>query len=138
MENRDSSEVVPKENKEICDVKETAQNNINIFEKRNLKNNVIQTCVLILGVISASWFGYYQVKINSQLVELNKMSLDLLLFPSLEVTFNESKKEIDIFNKSQYAVEIWGTQVNDSPPRIEKEGRLITPNSYYWLNGKKL
>ena len=53
------------------------------------------------------------------------------------VFFNEKEKEIRIINKSQYAVEIWGTQKNNNPSKIEKEGRQIAPTGYYWINGEK-
>ena len=86
MENEDASEVRFGE-KEPQFAEEIPKQEMSTYEKRSLRNNKIQTFILFLGVISASIFGYYQVKINSYLFEFNKMSLDLLLFPSLDGFF---------------------------------------------------
>jgi len=89
----------------------------------------IQAIILIITVYVAWKIGHVQNNINQQLLDLN-------FRPSIEVT--SEREKLNIYNKGRDNVWLWGAQFNDEPKLIEPSGRLITPDSFYYLFSNKL
>jgi hypothetical protein len=94
------------------------------FEKIQILLSIMQGGILILTLIVAWRIGSVQNSINQQLLDMNFRL-------SLEVTYENDK--LNIVNKGKDNVWVWGTQVRDESKTIESNGRLITPNGYYYL-----
>jgi hypothetical protein len=56
---------------------------------------------------------------------------------TVEVTFDNSVKHVNIANKGRTNVYIWGDKVGDDPPTMETKGRMIAPGGYYYILADK-
>ena len=99
------------------------------FEKWQIGIGIAQTIILLITVFTALRIGLTQNKINQKLLNLNYI-------PSVEV--NYENKQINVINKGQTNLFLWGTQLADAEKSLESASRLVTPNGSYYLLTDKL
>jgi hypothetical protein len=68
--------------------------------------------------------------------EINQNILDLQHAVSLEITHQPQR--LNISNKGQTNIWLWGTRLADAAPSYEQQPRLITPGGFYYLIADKL
>ena len=99
------------------------------FEKWQIGIGVIQSIILLVTFLAALRIGWTQNKINQNL-------LDLSYIPSVEVTYENQR--INIINKGQTNLLLWGTQLADAERAIETQPRFIAPSGFYYLLADRL
>lgn len=100
------------------------------FEKWQVVNMSLQTAFLLLTFLGALYVGFKQNEINQHL-------LNAQLFPSPEVTFNHSTKQIELHNKGQANLFLCGSSFQ-GVQSIETDDRLVVPGSFYYIPGENL
>lgn len=101
------------------------------FETWQLGTAVAQTVILFGTLVAAIYIGSKQTQISKDLA-------DLAFVVSVEVTYDAHRKRINIFNKGQTNIYLWGLKLGDGPKVVEQEPRLITPAGYYYILGETL
>ncbi|MBK7362506.1 MAG: hypothetical protein IPJ01_09430 [Micavibrio sp.] len=99
------------------------------FENWQVIIGIIQSCILLATCLAALWIGLKQNEINQNI-------LNLQFVVALEVVYTD--KKINIANKGQTNLFLWGTQTLGNNKLIEKEPRLITPGGFYYLNAEHI
>lgn len=114
--------------------------NMSAYERWQVVTLVAQTLILLGTLLIALYIGFKQIEISSQQTEISlkqtEISKNLAELPyvvSVEVAYDPSTKRINIFNKGQTNVFLWGSKMGDGPALIEKEPRLITPGGFYYV-----
>jgi hypothetical protein len=82
-------------------------------------------------MIGAFYIGKKQNEINENLLSLN-------FYPSVEVAYTPENKRIQIYNKGNSFIALWGTKDLQAKPNIKKEPIIITQNGSYYIFGDKL
>jgi hypothetical protein len=57
----------------------------------------------------------------------------LLTEVSVEITYDAAQKRINVTNKGNANLEMWGNKLDIGPRSIEKEPRIITRGSFYYI-----
>jgi hypothetical protein len=109
---------------------ESRSDKMNKFEKWQVFIGCIQATLLLLALISAIYIGLKQNQINEKLLNLNYI-------PSVVVGYTPENKRIQIFNKGNSNIWVWGTKYLNTKPNIKDEPRLITPNGSYYILGEE-
>jgi hypothetical protein len=99
-------------------------NGLSTFEISQVVNMTVQSILLLATFLGALYVGVKQYQINKQLIELQHQ-------PSLEVA--ATPDQIQVLNKGNTSVWLWGTEVEHSPKTVETEPRLITPQGFYYI-----
>ena len=100
------------------------------FEKWQVAINCFQVFILTLTLACAVYIGLRQNQINEKLLNLNYI-------PSLEVAYTSHDKRIQIYNKGNSNIWLWGTKYLNTKPNIKNEPVLITPGSSYHILAEK-
>ncbi len=100
------------------------------FEKWQVIISISQTIILFFTLVSAIYIGVTQNHINENLLNLN-------YFPSIEVAYTPKKKRLQIYNKGNSNIWLWGTKYMDTKPNIKDKPVLITPNGSYYILAEK-
>jgi hypothetical protein len=103
---------------------------MNKFEKWQVGISISQTVLLFFTLVSAIYIGVKQNNINENLLNLN-------YFPSVEVAYTPENKRIQIYNKGNSNVWLWGTKYMNTKPNIKDKPVLITPNGSYHILAEK-
>lgn len=110
------------------------------FEKWVVITAVIQTMILLGAFLVALYIGLKQTEISrkqteisSRQAEISKSVAELPYIVSVQITYNPSHKSIDIVNKGQTNIWLWGIKLGNNPRKVEEEARLITPTGGYRL-----
>ena len=103
---------------------------MNKFEKWQVRISISQTVLLFFTLVSAIYIGVKQNHINENLLNLN-------YFPSVEVAYTPENKRIQIYNKGNSNVWLWGTKYMNTKPNIKDKPVLITPNGSYHILAEK-
>ena len=113
---------------------------MNAFEKWQVVIFVSQTLILFGTLLVALYIGLKQNEINLKQteislkqVEISKNLAELPYMISVEVTYDSINKRINIYNKGQTNIYLWGNQLEHHSADIEKEPRLVTPQGSYYL-----
>jgi hypothetical protein len=96
------------------------------FERYQVILTAIQTVALVAATAGAIWIGVIQTRINRKLYELD-------LSVAAEVTYDQSTKRLNIFNRGRENIWLWGDKLGSGPKTVEKEGRLIVPGGSYYI-----
>ena len=99
------------------------------FENWQVFLGIVQAAILLAAFLGALYVGLKQNEINRSL-------LDLQFSVSLEVTYQPQR--LNIINKGQNNIWLWGTKLGDGVLSTEQQPRLITPNGSYYLIADKL
>lgn len=115
------------------------------YERWQVVTLITQTIILLGTLIVALYIGFKQIQISSQQTEISlkqtEISKNLAELPyvvSAEVTYDPSTKRINIYNKGQTNIFLWGSKMGDGPALVEKEPRLITPSGSYYVFADQL
>lgn len=110
------------------------------FEKWQVATSVVQSTILLGTLLVALYIGFKQTEIatrqaeiSATQTEISKRLADLPYVVSVEVTYDPSTKRLDVANKGQTNLYLWGTKFGDGPKSIEKDARLINPGGFYYL-----
>jgi len=110
------------------------------FEKWQVVTSVIQTVILLGALLVALYIGLKQADISSTQTEISKKQsdiseslLDLQYAVSVEIAYDSATKHLNIANRGQGNLYLWGDKLRDADRSIEKEPRLITPGGFYYI-----
>ncbi len=106
---------------------------MSIFEKWQVSMTVTQTVILLLTVIVALYIGIKQIEISNRQTEISESLAKLPYIVSVEIIYNADTKKLNIYNKGQTNIYLWGTKLGDESQNVEEEPRLITPGGFYYL-----
>ena len=114
--------------------------NMSTFETSQIIISIIQTAILLSTLIAAICIGFKQAKISNRQADISEMQTtisrslaDLPFVVSTDVTYDQSTKRINIYNKGQTNIYLWGTKVGSGSKVMETDPRLITPSGSYYL-----
>lgn len=110
------------------------------FETWQAATGVVQTTILLATLVAAVYIGLKQAgiakeqaTISARQTEISKELAELPYAVSVEVTYESTLKRLNIHNKGQTNLYLWGTKLADGPKAIEAEPRLIAPTGFYYL-----
>lgn len=99
------------------------------FEKWQVGLDIVTACILLAAFLGALYVGLKQNEINDNLLNLHYSV-------SLEIT--HAPGQINVSNKGQTNIMLWGSKIRDHPPVIESSPRIITPGGFYYLRSQGL
>jgi hypothetical protein len=101
---------------------------------------IIQTVIFLATLFVALCIGLKQTKISSQQADISKKQsdisealLDLQYAVSVEVAYDPATKHLNITNKGQCNVYLWGDKLGEADKTVEQQPRLITPGGLYYI-----
>lgn len=101
--------------------------------------------ILFATLLAAICIGLKQAEISNRQADIGEVQTiisrslaDLPFVLSAEITYDENTKNINISNKGQTNIYLWGTKLGDGPKVMEQAPRLITPNGFYYLLAESL
>lgn len=53
---------------------------------------------------------------------------------SIALTYDESRPSLDLHNEGKTNLFLWGDKLDEQPPSIEKEPRIIAPGGFYFIH----
>jgi len=90
--------------------------------------------------LAALYIGFKQVEIKSQQAEISlkqteisKSLLDIPFTVSVDVVYEPGSKRLNVHNKGQTNIYLWGSKLGDGPQVLEKAPVLITPGGFYYI-----
>ena len=115
------------------------------FETWQVVTSIAQTAILLATLLAAIYIGLKQAEISNRQADIsetqtaiNRSLADLPFVVSAEITFDQHAKRLNIINKGQTNIYLWGTKFGDDPKVVEQEPRLITPGGFYYLLAESL
>lgn len=113
---------------------------MNAFEKRQVFVSVTQTAILFCTLLVALYIGLKQTEISTRQTEISlkqteisKALLDIPFTVSVDVVYEAGARRLNIYNKGQTNLYLWGSKLGTGAQVLEKEPRLITPDGFYYL-----
>lgn len=113
---------------------------MNAFEKWQVIVSVAQTAILFCMLTAALYIGLKQTEISDRQTEISikqteisKALLDIPFTVSVDVVYEPGSKRLNIYNKGQTNLYLWGSKLGTGAQVLEKEPRLITPGGSYYL-----
>lgn len=106
---------------------------MNAFEKWQVRVSVAQTAILFCMLIAALYIGVKQTEISIKQTEISKALLDIPFTVSVDVVYEPGSKRLNIYNKGQTNLYLWGSKLGTGAQELEKEPRLITSGGSYYL-----
>jgi len=113
---------------------------MNAFEKWQVIVSVAQTAILFVTLLVAVYIGLKQTKISGRQTEISlkqteisKALLDIQFTVSVDVFYESDSKHLNIYNKGQTNIYLWGSKLGTGAQALENEPRLITPGGLYYL-----
>lgn len=106
---------------------------MNAFEKWQVIVSVAQTAILFCMLTAALYIGLKQTEISIKQTEISKALLDIPFTVSVDVVYEPGSKRLNIYNKGQTNLYLWGSKLGTGAQVLEKEPRLITPEGLYYL-----
>jgi hypothetical protein len=110
------------------------------FETWQVITAIVQSSILLGTLLAAIYIGLKQAEISKRQADISEVQTniskslaDLPFVVSVEVAYDPSQKRINIANKGQTNIYLWGTKLGEGPRSVEKEPRLITPGGFYYL-----
>lgn len=110
------------------------------FEVLQIITGAVQSLILLATLFAAVYIGLkqagiskLQATISARQTEISKDLAELPYIVSVEVTYEKSKKQLNIHNKGQTNLYLWGTKLGDGRKSVEEEPRLIAPTGFYYL-----
>lgn len=111
---------------EILTVANERQKGFTKFERWQTVLRTIQAVTGLLTLLAAIWIGFKQTSINQSLYEMH-------FTPSVAVIWNPDDKRVHIINTGKENIWLWGIRFGNGQKMVEKEGRLISPGTFYYL-----
>ena len=115
------------------------------FETWQVITSIAQTAIFLATLLAAIYIGLKQAEISNRQADISEMQTaisrslaDLPFVVSAEITYDQSSKRINIYNKGQTNIYLWGTKLGDGSKVVEQEPRLITPGGFYYLLAESL
>lgn len=115
------------------------------FETWQVITSIAQTATLFATLLAAIYIGLKQVDISNRQADISETQTaisrslaDLPFVVSAEITYDQNSKRINIYNKGQTNIYLWGTKLGEGPKVMEQESRLITPGGSYYLLAESL
>jgi len=109
-------------------------------EKKPFNPAWIQAAIAFLTLLAAVWIGRSQMDISrnqmaisQKQAEISKSLLDIPFTLSVDVTYEDNTKHLNIYNKGATNVYLWGTKLGTGPTTMDPEPRLITPGGFYYI-----
>ena len=113
---------------------------MNAFEKSQVITIAIQTVILLCTLFVALYIGLKQTEISSRQAEISvkqteisKALLDIPFTVSVDVAYEPGSKRLNIYNKGQTNIYLWGSKTGTGPQKIKTEPRIITPGGSYYI-----
>jgi hypothetical protein len=109
-------------------------------EKMQLQNFEKETRILSALATSSSATADRLAELKEVTKKMNEgiqTELELNYDVTVEVTFDNSVKHVNIANKGRTNVYVWGDKIGDGPPTMDTKGRLIAPGGYYYILADK-
>lgn len=115
-------------------------NKMSAFESWQVITAIAQTAILFATLLAAIYIGLKQAEISNRQAdisetqtEISKSLADLPFVVSAEIAYDQNMKRVNIYNKGQTNIYLWGTKLGDGPKVVEQDPRLITPSGFYYL-----
>ena len=112
--------------------KRASVKNMSAFETWQVITSIAQTAIFLATLLAAIYIGLKQAEISNRQADISEMQTaisrslaDLPFVVSAEITYDQSSKRINIYNKGQTNIYLWGTKLGDGSKVVEQEPRLI-------------
>lgn len=114
------------------------QEEVELHEEQSKERKISIRTNRILSIITILSF-FVTLAVSFVTIRLSKEALNLNYLPSIDVQYDATKEQIQIYNRGETNLYIAGSRFNDEMPSIDGEERLITPGGFpYHFAGQSL
>lgn len=113
---------------------------LNPYERWQVVTTIAQTLIALCALLAALYIGLKQVDISARQTEISvkqtaisESLLDISFTVSVDVVYEAATKRLNIYNKGQTNIYLWGTKLGNGPQVMEKAPMIITPGGFYYL-----